>query len=166
MALDQIIKKILNYRNKIASCDLTNLSLIEHCAKTGIPLILSTGMSYERNIIDKQILQKLMVEHAFLHCNSTYPSPSEDINLKYIKRLQNITQTIVGFSSHDGNSTIPIGDMPRSKIVEFHITRSIELDDHRASIETKDIKKLVQNSKLVHTALGESKPRILSRRTI
>ena len=106
-----------------------------------------------------------MVEHAFLHCNSTYPSPTEDVNLRYIKRLQNITQTIVGFSSHDGNSTVPIGAICQgAKIVEFHITRSIESPgtDHRASIETKDIKKLVQNSKLVHIALGQSKPRVPS----
>ena len=61
LALDQIIKKNIKLSAiKIASCDLTNLNLIEHCSKTGLPIILSTGNGVmKRNYINKQISKKI-----------------------------------------------------------------------------------------------------------
>ena len=70
---------------KIASCDMTNNLLIENCAKHNLPMILSTGMSNETEIIrTNQLLEDLNVNRCFLHCNSTYPTPIDDVNLSYI----------------------------------------------------------------------------------
>ena len=167
VALDEITEsKITIAALKIASCDLTNISLIKKCGETKNPLILSTGMSFEREIIKtSKLLRDLMIAHAFLHCNSTYPNPVEDCNLKYIKRLKKITKTIVGYSSHDGNEIIPISSVAMgAKIIEFHITRSKESlgTDHRASIEVKNLKKLVESCKFVNLSMGKSTPRIPS----
>mgnify|MGYP000039607832 CR=1 FL=1 len=164
IALNQIIDKEISLSAiKIASCDLTNLSLIKHCSQCKLPLIISTGMSYEREIINtSRFLNEMMIEHAFLHCNSTYPSPVEDTNLKYIERLRDLTKTIVGFSSHEGNINIPLNSISYgAKIIEFHITRSIESlgTDHRASIEVKDLDKLVKQSRIIFEASGRSQPR-------
>lgn len=148
---------------KIASCDLTNHPLIRSCAATDLPLVLSTGMSYERDIqATSQLLRTLMVEHAFLHCNSTYPAPPHDINLAYLPRLRDITKTIIGYSSHDGDPIIPTCAVAHgARIVEFHITRTREAQgtDHRASIEVKDLQPFVRACALIHEATGQPIPR-------
>jgi sialic acid synthase SpsE/sugar phosphate isomerase/epimerase len=148
---------------KIASCDLTNHPLIRSCASTGLPLILSTGMSYERDIQStSNLLRSLMIEHAFLHCNSTYPAPPHDVNLAYMNRLRNITRTVVGYSSHDGNTIIPTGAIAfGASILEFHITRSRESEgtDHRASIAVAELPGFVRGCSLMHAASGQATPR-------
>ena len=164
IALNQIISNNINISAiKIASCDLTNLDLIKHCAKTQLPLIISTGMSFEREIINtSRYLNEMMIEHAFLHCNSTYPAPVEDTNLSYINRLKEITKTIVGFSSHEGNLNIPLTAIAYgAKIIEFHVTRSKDSlgTDHRASIEVNNLNQLVEQSEIIFKANGNSYPR-------
>jgi len=166
-ALKEIIQKEIPLSAiKIASCDLTNEPLIRSCCKYNLPIIISTGMSFEREISETSLLmQSLMVEHAFLHCNSTYPAPPEDINLSYIKRLKDITKTVVGYSSHDGNFEIPIFSIGYgAHILEFHITRSINSKgtDHRASIEVKELKKFVDTCKIAFKVQGKSIPRFPS----
>lgn len=151
---------------KIASCDLTNTSLIQACTSYGLPVILSTGMSYEREIVaTASLLKSLFAEYSFLHCNSTYPAPPSDVNLKYIPRLRELCDAVVGYSSHDGNIAIPVASIAiGAKIVEFHITRSRDLQgtDHRASIEVSEVPKLVNQCKLINSCLGYASPRIPS----
>lgn len=164
MALNEILNsKIKLSALKIASCDLTNLSLIKNCSGTNLPLIISTGMSYEREILKtSRYLLDSMVEHAFLHCNSTYPTPIEDINLNYINRLKEITNVIVGYSSHDGNINIPLNSIAHgAKIIEFHITKSKDAQgtDHRASIETKFLKGFIDQAKILFYSSGKRVPR-------
>tara|TARA_Y100000991_G_scaffold29936_1_gene18862 strand:- start:5325 stop:7613 length:2289 start_codon:yes stop_codon:yes gene_type:complete len=148
---------------KIASCDLGNLPLIKKVINTGKSIILSTGMSYEREILEtSNFLMKNWANHAFLHCNSTYPCPNEDVRLSYIKRIEDITNTVVGYSSHDGNSKIPLASITQgASIIEFHITRfqNNSGTDHLASIPTTDLKQFVQDSRLIFDALGNPTPR-------
>lgn len=153
---------------KIASCDLTNTMLIDHIVKSKIdvPLILSTGMSHERDIIKtNSYLRTTKKEYAFLHCNSTYPAPAEDINLSYIGRLAELTDSVVGYSSHDGESCIPISSICYgASIIEFHITRDkcANGTDHRASVEVLSLPSFVRNCNLVYSSIGKSSPRIPS----
>ena len=72
---------------KDSSADLTNHDLIEHLCKKSKPLILSTGMSTQKDIDDAiKLLNKYKkIDYCLLHCNSTYPAPLQDINLKYLK---------------------------------------------------------------------------------
>lgn len=164
IALNEILdSKIIPSAIKIASCDLSNEPLIYECCKTGYPIILSTGMSFEREIAKtSNFMKRQMVGHAFLHCNSTYPAPAEDINLNYIRRLKEITKTVVGYSSHDGNIIIPAASILQgADIIEFHITRSKEEKgtDHRASIEVSELGKFIDNCNLLYLAKGNDNPR-------
>ena len=151
---------------KIASCDLTNKPLLRECSRFEIPIIISTGMSYEREIAETSLFARSqMIEHAFLHCNSTYPAPPEDINLSYISRLREITKTVVGYSSHDGHIQVPISSIGYgANIIEFHITRSKESKgtDHGASIQVNDLKTLVEGCALAYKVKGNKNPRLPS----
>ena len=77
------------YAYKVASADLTNLPFINEPISTNKPLILSTGMSTEKEISKTvKLLNSRYTSYALLHCNSTYPAPLKDINLNYIKHLK------------------------------------------------------------------------------
>ncbi len=151
---------------KIASCDLTNLPLVKNISETGFPVIVSTGMSNESEILKaRDILEKSGCNFSFLHCNSTYPSPESDLNLKYIQRLHNLTSRVVGYSSHDGDP-LPLyaASTLGARILEFHITQN-KLDkglDHSSSIEVKDLKKVVTDIKKIPEMLGSDMPRKIS----
>src|SRR3546814_5180410 len=74
---------------KVASADLTNLPLLDILARTGKPLILSTGMSTVDEVkTTVGFLNARSIRYALLHCNSTYPAPLHDINLKWIGELR------------------------------------------------------------------------------
>ena len=74
---------------KVSSADLTNIPLITEVSKFGKPLILSTGMSTEEDILSTvEHLTSTGSQFVILHCNSTYPCPYEDINLSYVNRLK------------------------------------------------------------------------------
>ena len=161
------LQRLLTYKPdalKIASCDLTNNILIETCAKEKIPIILSTGMSSETEIIrTNQLLEELNINRCFLHCNSTYPTPLEDVNLSYINRLKEITQCVVGYSSHDGDQIIPLASIASgAKIIEVHVTKdkSAKGTDHLASLSTDEIKQFVQSALKIAISNGSSHPRI------
>lgn len=163
-ALQAIMDSEINPASlKIASCDLLNFDLIRECASTRLPLILSTGMSFEREIrTSSDFVRSLMIGHAFLHCNSTYPAPPSDVNLSYIGRLEEITNSIIGYSSHDGDAAIPLAAIAKgAHIIEFHITRSKSSQgtDHRASIEVSRLGELSRSCALIHEAIGQSLPR-------
>lgn len=141
---------------KIASADLCNPYLIAKAATLGIPLILSTGMSYEHEImraIDQ--LNDLKVSFGLLHCNSTYPAPEGDIQLPYIGRLKQL-HPVIGYSGHERGIAITIAAVALgASIVERHITldRALEGPDHLASLEPTEFKNLVDNIRSVEQAL-------------
>ena len=141
---------------KIASADLCNPYLIEKAASLGVPIVLSTGMSYEHEIqraIDH--LRKLGVPFALLHCNSTYPAPESDIQLPYLKRLKEL-HPVIGYSGHERGTAVTIAAVALGAcIVERHITldRALEGPDHLASLEPNDFKQLVDGIRTVERAL-------------
>ena len=163
------LQRLLTYKPdalKIASCDLTNDLLIESCAKENLPMILSTGMSNETEIIKtNQFLEELNVNRCFLHCNSTYPTPLDDVNLSYINRLQNITDCIIGYSSHDGDQLIPLASIASgAMIIEVHVTKdkNAQGTDHLASLSIYETKKFVASARKIAISNGASNPRIPS----
>ena len=151
---------------KIASCELSNLPLIKQVAETNYPIILSTGMSSEDEIIEaKNLIENINSNYSFLHCNSTYPSPESDLNLNYLERLKIITENIIGYSSHDGsNLPILIAVGKGAKIIEFHITHDKDSKglDHSSSIETKNLKNLIKEIRKIPIILGTDLPRTIS----
>lgn len=74
---------------KLASADLVNPYLIAKVAELGKPIVLSTGMSFEHEIVAAiEQLRSLKIPFALLHCNSAYPAPESDIQLPYLQRLR------------------------------------------------------------------------------
>lgn len=141
---------------KIASADLCNPYLIARAASLGVPLILSTGMSYEHEIVRTiEQLRGLGIPFALLHCNSAYPAPESDIQLPYIARLREL-HSVIGYSGHERGTAITIAAVALgARIVERHITldRGQEGPDHLASLEPAEFASLVHGIRSVEQAL-------------
>lgn len=146
---------------KIASADLCNPYLIAKAASLGKPLILSTGMSLEHEIVRAiEQLNGLGVPFALLHCNSTYPAPETDIQLGYLARLRQL-HGLVGYSGHERGTAISIAAVALgAKLIERHITldRGMEGPDHLASLEPEEFRQLVDGIRQVEKALPWTGP--------
>ncbi len=143
---------------KVASADLTNHKLLQHLASKGVPLILSTGMSVEQEIIAAvDLLEKASASFALLHCNSTYPAPYKDVNLSYLKRLKSLGRTVVGYSGHERGYAIPIASIPLgAKIIEKHFTvdKTMEGNDHKVSLLPEEFAEMVKAIRAVEESMG------------
>lgn len=146
---------------KIASADLCNPHLIRKAASLGKPLIVSTGMSFEHEIIRTiALLQDLKTPFALLHCNSTYPAPDTDIQLRYLNRLAQL-HDVVGYSGHERGTAVTIAAVALgAKIIERHITldRNMEGPDHLASLEPDEFRAMVDGIRQVEKALPWAGP--------
>jgi len=151
---------------KIASADFTNYDLIKAVAKTGKPLLCSTGMTQEHEI--KQgitFLQSLSVQYILLHCNSTYPAPFKDINLKYMQHLEEITGGLVGYSGHERDIHVAVAAVSLgAKVIEKHFTldKTWEGIDHKVSLLPFEFAKMVEGIRQVESALGIKVSRTIS----
>ena len=145
---------------KVASADFTNYELLEEISNSGKPMICSTGMCREWEIKKSvQFLQKLGTQFALLHCNSTYPTPFKDVNLKYIKRLREISKAIVGYSGHERGYFVPVAAIAMgAKIIEKHFTidRALEGTDHKVSLLPEEFALMVRSIREIEMAMGEA----------
>lgn len=150
---------------KVASADLTNLPLIDKLVQTGKPLILSTGMSTDEEVRKTvEFLKKREASFAVLHCNSTYPAPLHDINLKWLNSLKEI-HPIVGYSGHERGIAVSLGAVALgAQVIERHFTldRNMEGPDHAASLEYNEFKMLIDGIREIEEALGQEGERKLS----
>ncbi|MDD5372775.1 MAG: N-acetylneuraminate synthase family protein [Sulfurimonas sp.] len=150
---------------KTASADMTNFDLLEHLVKKNKPLILSTGMSTKEEIDESvEFLTRLKADFALLHCNSTYPAPFKDINLRYINKLKKYNIP-VGYSGHERGIAVSIAAVAMgAQIIERHFTldRNMEGPDHSASLEYDDFKRLVEGIREVELSLGSDKDRVVT----
>lgn len=151
---------------KVASADLTNLPLLDHLVKKGKPLILSTGMSRMEEVeFTVNFLKERNAEFALLHCNSTYPTAFEDINLRFMERLRQFGVP-VGYSGHErGIAVSTVASALGASIIERHITldRTMDGPDHAASLEPHGFKKMVRDIRQVDDALGTGEEKFISR---
>jgi len=151
---------------KIASADLTNFEMLEALAKTGKPLILSTGMSSEDEILHAvELLRRYGANFVLLHCNSTYPAPFKDVNLSYISRLNEIHDGLIGYSGHERGYNIAVSAVSLGAcVIEKHFTldREMEGNDHKVSLLPDEFGSMVQAIREVEEAMGTSASRILS----
>lgn len=150
---------------KVASADLTNLPLLNYLAQTGKPLILSTGMSTPDEVeTTVAFLDKRRANFALLHCNSTYPAPLHDINLKWMEPLRKI-HSLVGYSGHERGINVSLAAVALGAvIIERHFTldRSMEGPDHAASLTHPELKRLIEGIREIEAALGDGQTRVLS----
>mgnify|MGYP001280637612 CR=1 FL=1 len=151
---------------KVASADLTNHKFLGELIETRKPLICSTGMSTESEIIKTvNFLRSNGATFCLLHCNSTYPSPFKDINLNYLSRLSEISDSFVGYSGHERGNFIPIAAVAKgAKIIEKHFTidRTLEGNDHKVSLLPAEFKEMVENIRSLEDSLGRNETRVIS----
>ncbi len=148
---------------KIGSPDLTNHDLIRTLVATGKPLIVSTGMSDEKEIAGTNwLLRKLGAKYILMHCNSTYPAPFQDIQLQLMNRLG---ATVYGYSGHERGIHVAIAAVARgAKVVEKHITLdpNMEGTDHKASLRPEEFTEMVKAIRQVEAALGNASERVMT----
>lgn len=151
---------------KIASPDLTNHDLIKTVARSGKPLLCSTGMSTETEILESvKLLNTIGAKYVLLHCNSTYPAPFKDVNLNYLSHLKEIGRCPVGYSGHERGIYVAIAAVVKgAKVIEKHLTldKTMEGNDHKVSLLPDEFAEMVQGIRQVEEALGAGTERSVS----
>ena len=144
---------------KMPSAMITNETLMRATAQTGKKVIFSCGMS---TLDETDQAVKWMEEEgsdfALLHCNSTYPAPLEDLNLKCIQTLKERYNCEVGYSGHEFRLGTTVASVYLgATILERHITldRTMWGSDHLASVEPQGLIKLVKGVRELEIALGD-----------
>ena len=182
-AIGWIVASGLVSRWKIPSGELTNLPLIEACAQTQIPMILSTGMASEEEVDvavatvakahlegtpeeSRQCSQMQSREYellarpsmlTLLHCTSEYPAAERNCNLRAISTMRQRYGLPVGYSDHtDGIFVSPLAVALGVEVVEKHITldRSAQGPDHAASLDPGQFAQMVREIRRVEEIMG------------
>jgi N,N'-diacetyllegionaminate synthase len=147
---------------KIPSGEITNLPYLRYIGKMGKPIILSSGMSNLGEIetaLDILIKEGMYLKNIrVLHCNTEYPTPMEDVNLKAMQTIATAFPGIrVGYSDHTLGIEVPIAAVAMgATVIEKHFTldRNLEGPDHLASLEPDELKTMVKAIRNIEKALG------------
>ncbi len=145
---------------KIASFEAIDLPLIEYVAKTGKPMIISTGMANEEEIREAVETAKNAgcKELVVLHCVSGYPAPSEDYNLATVADMAERFDVLTGLSDHTIDNTTAIASVVLGAcLIEKHVTldRNGGGPDDSFSLEKPELLQLCRDSKVAWQALGK-----------
>jgi N-acetylneuraminate synthase len=146
--------------HKVASPELVDVPLIEKMARTGKPLILSTGMATLEEI-DEAVNAARNAgasQIALLRCTSSYPAPPEEMNLRSIPDLARRFGLPVGLSDHTPGIAVPVAAVALGAVlIEKHLTlsRAEGGPDHAFSLEPKEFKTLVEAVRMAETSLGQ-----------
>lgn len=146
--------------HKIASFELVDLPLIEKVARTGKPIIMSTGMSTLAEIHDavEAIRKTGNQQLALLKCTSSYPAPPEEMNLRTIPHLATAFGVPAGLSDHTMGHTVAVAAVSLGAcIVEKHFTlsRAIKGPDSEFSMEPAEFRAMVDAIRMTEKALGQ-----------
>ncbi|MEO6053280.1 MAG: N-acetylneuraminate synthase family protein [Chthoniobacterales bacterium] len=144
---------------KLSSGDITNYQLLDAAAKSTLPVILSTGMStLEETTAAVHFLRSRNCKSlAILHCNSAYPTPAEDANLRILITLKNTFPCVIGFSDHTlGHHLSCAAVAMGARILEKHFTldKAMPGPDHVASLDVEELDKFVACVRDTSRALG------------
>jgi N,N'-diacetyllegionaminate synthase len=150
---------------KTASADLTNLPLMEHTAKKGKPMIVSTGMSTMDEVSEAlEVIKKYNQQVILLHCVSNYPCESLEVNLKVMETLRDKFDVPVGYSGHEKSGwAVTLAAVTMGAVlIERHFTldRTLPGPDHAASLDTLGLSRLIANIHDMETAFGSPEKRI------
>ena len=145
---------------KISSGEITNFPFIEHAARKGRPLVLSTGMA-TLNEVGKAVEtvrtagnQQLVL----LQCVSNYPAQPSSVNLRAMQTLVEVFGVPVGYSDHTSGTEVAIAAVALGAcVVEQHFTirRGLPGPDHRASLEPDELVLMVRSIRNIEAALGD-----------
>lgn len=144
---------------KIPSGEVTNLPYLEALAKTGRPVVMSTGMC-EMGEIEaalRVLRENGTTDIRLLHCNTEYPTPFADVNLRAMETMRRAFGVEVGYSDHTKGIEVPIAAVALgATIIEKHFTldRNMEGPDHKASLEPDELAAMVSAIRNIEQALG------------
>lgn len=185
-SIDLLVNSLNVAKLKIPSGEITNAPLLLKAARTGKPIILSTGMStlgevemalgvlafgYLNYNIQPSIRgfnnaycsyegqQSLHENVMLLHCTTEYPAPINEVNLRVINTLQHAFGLPIGYSDHTNGITVPIAAVARGAVViekHFTLDRNLPGPDHKASLEPKELREMIKSIRDVEQALGST----------
>ena len=148
---------------KIPSGEITNYPYLKAISLCDKPVIMSTGMCTENEIkecVDVLLEFGLLKENiSILHCNTEYPTPMKDVNLKAMMNIKNKFGVDVGYSDHTLGIEIPTAAVALgAKIIEKHFTldRTLPGPDHAASLEPDELKAMVKSVRNIELAISGS----------
>lgn len=144
---------------KIPSGEITNYPYLKKIGSLRKKVILSTGMSFESEIEDaiNVLRENGTIDITVLHCNTEYPTPIDNVNLKAMKTIERNLNVKVGYSDHTLGIEIPIAAVAMgATVIEKHFTldKNMEGPDHRASLEPDELKEMVKCIRNIECALG------------
>jgi N,N'-diacetyllegionaminate synthase len=157
-----LLDKLGLKRLKIPSGEITNLPYLRHIGSFGKSIILSTGMS---NLFEVEAALNVLEEAGtprskiiVFHCNTEYPSPMEDVNLKAMISMRDELEVTVGYSDHTLGIEVPIAAVAMGAVgIEKHFTldRNLPGPDHHASLEPGELKAMVLAIRNIEQAMGD-----------
>jgi N,N'-diacetyllegionaminate synthase len=144
---------------KLPSGEITNLPFLQHVARKGKPIILSTGMATLAEVAQAvdAIWQEGNRALVLLHCVSNYPAEPADSNLRAMTTLRDAFGTLAGFSDHTMGDAIALASVALgASVVEKHLTldRTLPGPDHQASMEPDAFREMVRRIRDVEAGLG------------
>lgn len=144
---------------KVPSGEITNYPYLVEIARTGMPVILSTGMCTMDDV--RNALDVLGENGAgpvtLLHCTTEYPAAYNDVNLRAMLSLKKEFGRKVGYSDHTRGIEVPIAAAAMGAcIIEKHFTLSRKMDgpDHKASLEPHELKEMIKAIRNIELAMG------------
>lgn len=149
--------------HKVASASVTDHELLRAISSTERPVIMSTGMSTVDEV-DAAVELLGTARLILLHTTSTYPCPSEEVNLRAIATLRDRYGVPVGYSGHERGIQVSVAAVAMGAcVVERHITldRTMWGSDHAASLEPSGLRQLVRDIRVVEAAFGDGVIRVL-----
>lgn len=148
---------------KIPSGEITNLPYLRKAAQLFSQVIISTGMSTIEEIGNAiEVFEAAGISQeniTVLHCNTEYPTPMEDVNLKAMNHIRQTFETTIGYSDHTLGIEVPIAAVALgAKVIEKHFTldKNMEGPDHKASLEPSELKAMVAAIRNIEKAIDGS----------
>ena len=161
---------------KIPSGEITNYPYLRYLSQLDKPLVLSTGMA---NLLEIREALDLLYSGGVtkenvtvLHCNTEYPTPYSDVNLKAMTAIQNEFEVKIGYSDHTLGIEVPVAAVALgATVIEKHFTldRSMKGPDHKASLEPDELKAMVTAIRHTQSAIsgsGIKKPSLSEKKNI
>lgn len=145
---------------KMSSGDITNKQLLEYVADKQKPMIISTGMCTMDEVREavEWIEQRGNKQITILHCTSNYPAPYDEVNMNAMLTLDKEFPYDVGYSDHTKGIVIPIMAVCMgAAVIEKHFTldKNMEGPDHKASLNVKELKEMIESIRNVEMAKGD-----------
>ena len=151
---------------KVASTDTNNIPLLRHMAKTGVPILLSTGMTDMTELTQSIgcLRDAGCTDLAVMQCTAEYPAPADQINLRAMYTIGNHFDVAVGYSDHTEGDAAAIAAVAMGACVyekHFTLDKTASGPAHRASMEPEELKALIVKMRQTERMLGTGEKRIM-----